>query len=162
VHEAESKPVRFNGVVGRGRPVSPRHRCGSPRRRMACDPVQQALRIGCARIHWRGLHYAIVQAADIEKPNGEIYRNTEANWIWLDARLSIGLDVEIPDAEDIEPLPIATSSCRTSRCPGPRSNSTLTGMPWCRSTTIGWARPRRCSSTSHTANEVSYERSTSG
>jgi hypothetical protein len=90
------------------------------------------------------LHYAIVQEAKIEKPNGEIYRNTEADWIWLsenagkaarwlgyipferiidarnaepiihrkakvrpEARLSIGLDIDIPDAEDIEPLPIA-------------------------------------------------------
>ena len=97
-----------------------------------------------ARIHWRGLHYAIVQEANIEKPNGEIYRNTEADWIWLsenagkaarwlgyipferiiDARnaapiihrkpkvipkahLSIGLDIDVPDAEDIEPLPVA-------------------------------------------------------
>jgi hypothetical protein len=97
-----------------------------------------------ARIHWRGLHYAIVQAADITKPNGEVYRNTEADWSWLsetagkaarwlgyipferiidqrnaepiihrkakvrpEARLSIGLDVDVPHAEDIEPLPIA-------------------------------------------------------
>jgi hypothetical protein len=96
-----------------------------------------------ARIHWRGLHYAIM-GANVAKPNGEIYRNTEADWIWLsegagkvarwlgyvpferiidqrnaepvihrekkvrpEAQLSIGLDVEIPDAEDIEPLPIA-------------------------------------------------------
>jgi hypothetical protein len=97
-----------------------------------------------ARIHWRGLHYAIVQETGIKKPNGEIYRNTEADWIWLsenagkaarwlgyipferiiDQRnsepiiyrkakvrpetcLSIGLDIDIPDSEDIEPLPIA-------------------------------------------------------
>jgi hypothetical protein len=97
-----------------------------------------------ARIHWRGLHYAIVQDAGIRKPNGEIYRNTEADWIWLSenagkaarwlgyipferiidqrnsapiihrkekvdsrARLSIGLDVEIPNVEDIEPMAIA-------------------------------------------------------
>jgi hypothetical protein len=97
-----------------------------------------------ARIHWRGLHYAIVQAAGVIKPNGDIYRNTEADWIWLsenagkaarwlgyipferiidqrnsepiihrkakvrpEARLSIGLDIDIPDADDIEPLPIA-------------------------------------------------------
>jgi hypothetical protein len=97
-----------------------------------------------ARIHWRGLHYAIVQEAKIKKPNGEVYRNTESDWIWLsenagkaarwlgyipferiidarnaepiihrkakvhpEARLSIGLDIDIPDAEDIEPLPIA-------------------------------------------------------
>jgi hypothetical protein len=96
------------------------------------------------RIHWHGLHYAIVADGKIKKPNGEIYRNTEADWIWLsenagkaarwlgyipferiidnrnaepiihrkakvrpEARLSIGLDIDIPDAEDIEPLPIA-------------------------------------------------------
>jgi hypothetical protein len=26
------------------------------------------------RIHWRGLHYAIVQETSVKKPNGEIYR----------------------------------------------------------------------------------------
>ena len=35
------------------------------------------------RIHWRGLHYAIVAAGDIRKPNGEIYRNDDANWTWI-------------------------------------------------------------------------------
>jgi hypothetical protein len=97
-----------------------------------------------SRIHWRGLHYAIVADGKIKKPNGEIYLNTEADWIWLsegagkaarflgyvpferiidarntniaihrkpevrpESRLSIGLDVQIPEAEDIEPLPIA-------------------------------------------------------
>lgn len=35
------------------------------------------------RIHWRGLHYAIVAAGDIRKPNGETYRNDDANWTWL-------------------------------------------------------------------------------
>lgn len=35
------------------------------------------------RIHWRGLHYAIVAAGDICKPNGEIYRNNDADWTWL-------------------------------------------------------------------------------
>jgi hypothetical protein len=35
------------------------------------------------RIHWRGLHYAIVAAGDIEKPNGETYRNTHEDWRWL-------------------------------------------------------------------------------
>jgi hypothetical protein len=35
------------------------------------------------RIHWRGLHYAIVAAGDIRKPNGEVYRNDDANWTWL-------------------------------------------------------------------------------
>jgi hypothetical protein len=35
------------------------------------------------RIHWRGLHYAIVAAGDILKPNGKIYRNDDADWTWL-------------------------------------------------------------------------------
>jgi hypothetical protein len=92
------------------------------------------------RIHWRGLHYAIVAAGGIRKPNGEIYRNNDEDWTWLcgsagkaarwlgyidferiiDARnadpiihrkgkaaletwVSIGLDVTIPDLDDIEP-----------------------------------------------------------
>jgi hypothetical protein len=33
-------------------------------------------------IHARGLHYALVTAQPI-KPNGEIYRNNEADWVWL-------------------------------------------------------------------------------
>jgi hypothetical protein len=35
------------------------------------------------RIHWRGLHYAIVVKGDIVKPDGEIYRNTDDDWHWL-------------------------------------------------------------------------------
>jgi len=35
------------------------------------------------RIHWRGLHYAIVAAGNIRKPNGNIYRNNDADWTWL-------------------------------------------------------------------------------
>jgi len=35
------------------------------------------------RIHWRGLHYAIVAAGNIRKPNGQIYRNDDADWTWL-------------------------------------------------------------------------------
>ena len=35
------------------------------------------------RIHWRGLHYAIVAAGDILKPNGAVYRNDYDDWKWL-------------------------------------------------------------------------------
>jgi hypothetical protein len=96
------------------------------------------------KIHWRGLHYAIVVQGNITKPNGEIYRNDDDNWIWLSdcagkaarwlgyipfdrisdnrnaapiihrkARVnvasfvSIGLDVTIPDADDLNPTPFA-------------------------------------------------------
>ena len=35
------------------------------------------------RIHWRGLHYAIVARGDVIKPNGETYLNTDDDWHWL-------------------------------------------------------------------------------
>ena len=97
------------------------------------------------RIHWRGLHYVLVSGqAPAVKPNGETYRNTDDDWLWLsetagkaarwlgyisferiidnrnaepiihrhakvrpEAFVSIGLDVTIPDINDIEPLAIA-------------------------------------------------------
>ena len=98
------------------------------------------------RIHWRGLHYVLVSGkSPAVKPDGEIYRNTEKDWLWLsevagkaarwlgyipferiadnrnaepiihrkarvtpEAFVSIGLDVTIPDADDIEPMAIAS------------------------------------------------------
>lgn len=97
------------------------------------------------RTHWRGLHYAIVAQGNVRKPDGDIYRNTESDWLWLsnvagkaarwlgyipferitdnrnaepivhrkarvvpEAWVSIGLDVDIPDIEDIEPKPGAS------------------------------------------------------
>jgi hypothetical protein len=35
------------------------------------------------RVHIRGLHYAIVAAGNIRKPNRKIYRNTGEDWQWL-------------------------------------------------------------------------------
>ena len=36
------------------------------------------------RIHWRGLHYVLVSGKrPAVKPDGEIYRNTEKDWLWL-------------------------------------------------------------------------------
>ena len=36
------------------------------------------------RIHWRGVHYLLVSGTSaLVKPDGAIYRNTEADWIWL-------------------------------------------------------------------------------
>ena len=97
------------------------------------------------RTHWRGLHYAIVARGNVRKPDGDIYRNTEADWLWLsniagkaarwlgyidferitdnrnaepvvhrkariepEAWVSIGVDVDIPDSDDIEPRPSAS------------------------------------------------------
>ena len=36
------------------------------------------------RIHWRGLHYVLVSGKrPAVKPDGETYRNTEKDWLWL-------------------------------------------------------------------------------
>lgn len=35
------------------------------------------------RIHLRGLHYAIVAAGNVRKPDGNVYRNTNSDWMWL-------------------------------------------------------------------------------
>jgi hypothetical protein len=96
------------------------------------------------RIHWRGLHYAVLVQGNVRKPNGEIYTNTDDDWNWIstvagkaarwlgyvpferiidnrnaepfichkarvtpEAYVSIGLDVTVPDADDLEPAPIA-------------------------------------------------------
>lgn len=92
--------------------------------------------------HWRGLHYSIVARGNVRKPDGLVYQNNEADWLWLsgnagkaarwlgyidferiiDARnaepvihrkarvepsswVSVGVDVAIPAAEDLEPCP---------------------------------------------------------
>ena len=34
-------------------------------------------------IHWRGLHYVVVSLGNVRKPNGEIYRNIDDDWQWL-------------------------------------------------------------------------------
>ena len=97
-----------------------------------------------ARIHWRGLHYAIVVLGNVRKPDGEIYRNTDEDWEWLStvagkaarwlgyipferildnrnaepiihrkarvvsgAFVTIGVEVAIPDVDDLQPAPIA-------------------------------------------------------
>jgi hypothetical protein len=41
------------------------------------------LRLAQRRIHLRGLHYALVSTSGLVKPNGEPYRNTEKDWLWL-------------------------------------------------------------------------------
>jgi hypothetical protein len=35
------------------------------------------------KIHWRGLHYALVSTSNLVKPNGDTYRNDDDNWQWL-------------------------------------------------------------------------------
>jgi hypothetical protein len=35
------------------------------------------------RIHWRGLHYALVSTSSLVKPNGDRYLNDDDNWTWL-------------------------------------------------------------------------------
>lgn len=43
---------------------------------------------GDQRVHLRGFHYRLVATTAIVKPNGELYRNDEANWLWLLMRAS--------------------------------------------------------------------------
>jgi hypothetical protein len=124
-------PYRLDTVAG--------HRDG----KWVRDQLKRALKQS-ARIHWRGLHYAIVVRGNVRKPNGEVYRNSDEDWTWLStvagkaarwlgyipferitdnrnaepvihrkarvtpgAFVSIGVDVAIPNADDLEPLPIA-------------------------------------------------------
>jgi hypothetical protein len=100
--------------------------------------------LGTRKIHWRGLHYALVSTGDSIKPDGSTYRNTNDDWLWLSeiagksarwlgyvsfdrivdnrsvapliyrkrksepgAFISIGLDIQIPDIDAIEPTPVA-------------------------------------------------------
>ena len=123
----QADPYRLDTPAG--------HRDG----RWAAEQLERAVG-ALRRIHWRGLHYAIVAAGDIRKPNGELYRNTDQDWTWLtdiagkagrwlgyidferitDNRnsepliyrkarvspepwVSIGIDVTIPDVDDLKP-----------------------------------------------------------
>ena len=38
---------------------------------------------GIEQIHCRGLHYALVSLPGLLKPNGERYKNTEEDWVWI-------------------------------------------------------------------------------
>jgi hypothetical protein len=132
VLSAQVDPYRLDTPSG--------HRDG----KWAAKQLQRALRGGKPAIHWRGLHYAIVVQGNVKKPNGEIYMNTDDDWLWLSgaagkaarwlgyvpfekitdnrnaepvifhkasvsprALVSVGIDVTIPDASDLEPAPIA-------------------------------------------------------
>jgi hypothetical protein len=52
------------------------------------DQVAQALPYGIGTVHLRGLHYRLVAAGNVIKPNGEVYRNTDADSYWLGERAS--------------------------------------------------------------------------
>lgn len=95
------------------------------------------LGLGDRKIHLRGLHYMVIGRL---KPDGTPYRNTDADWLWLQgdaakaarwlgylpfdqivdqrnaepevrkyshpdpwAYLTVGIDVDLPDADDIMP-----------------------------------------------------------
>lgn len=40
-------------------------------------------RRGDRQTHLRGFHYALVADGKVEKPNGEVYKNTQEDWKWL-------------------------------------------------------------------------------
>jgi hypothetical protein len=56
------------------------------------------------RIHWRGLHYALVARGNVVKPNGETFQNTDDDWTWL-ANVA-GSDIQVLTRLD---FPIAVS-----------------------------------------------------
>jgi hypothetical protein len=132
VLSAQVDPYRLDTTSG--------HRDGQ----WVAEQLERAVQRG-KKIHWRGLHYAIVVAGDIRKPDGQVYVNSDDDWEWLstvagkaarwlgyvpferitdnrnaepiihhkarvnpEAFVSIGLDVQIPDAEDLQPLPTAS------------------------------------------------------
>jgi hypothetical protein len=132
VLSAQVDPYRLDTPAG--------HRDGE----WVAGQLKRVLKRSAARIHWRGLHYAIVVRGNVRKPDGEIYRNTNEDWEWLStvagkaarwlgyipferisdnrnaepvihhkarvtpkALVTVGVDVAIPDAEDLEPSPIA-------------------------------------------------------
>src|SRR5262245_49747893 len=131
VLSAQVDPYRLDTSSG--------HRDG----RWVAEQLERTIKHG-KKIHWRGLHYAIVVVGDIRKPNGEIYVNSNEDWEWLStvagkagrwlgyipferitdnrnsepfilhkarvtpqAFVSIGIDVTVPEIDDLDPRPIA-------------------------------------------------------
>jgi hypothetical protein len=52
-------------------------------------------------IHTRGLHYAISSAANVQKPNGDIYINNDEDWEWLEDAGKFGRWLRYVDFEKI-------------------------------------------------------------
>ena len=94
-------------------------------------------------IHLRGLHYAIVAAGNVLKPNGQPYINTDENWLWLqdkaaDAARWLGYVPfdRIIDARNAppvihrqEPVEIATRIQPASTSKFPMSRTPCLGRP---------------------------------
>ena len=71
VLSAQVDPYRLDTPAG--------HRDG----RWVAEQLRRALKRSAVKIHWRGLHYAIVSQGAVRKPNGEPYLNNDDNWTWL-------------------------------------------------------------------------------
>ena len=71
VLSAQVDPYRLDTPAG--------HRDGE----WVAKQLRRALKSSAAKIHWRGLHYAIVSQGAVRKPNGEPYLNNDENWTWL-------------------------------------------------------------------------------
>jgi len=71
VLSAQVDPYRLDTPAG--------HRDGE----WVAKQLRRALKSSAAKIHWRGLHYAIVAQGAVRKPNGEPYLNNDENWTWL-------------------------------------------------------------------------------
>ena len=71
VLSAQVDPYRLDTPAG--------HRDG----RWVAEQLRRALKRRAVKIHWRGLHYAIISQGAVRKPNGEPYLNNDENWTWL-------------------------------------------------------------------------------
>jgi hypothetical protein len=76
VLSANNDPYRFDSEKG--------HQLG----RWFADWKTAFLPAPSAIVHLRGLHYMLVAKGDVQKPDGEIYTNTDKNWVWLQSRAS--------------------------------------------------------------------------
>ena len=65
-----------------------RHDTGANHRDGKWFAEQIARLVPRGTVHLRGFHYVIVASADVRKPNGQTYRNTEADWVWLSEHAS--------------------------------------------------------------------------
>ena len=57
------------------------------------------LRVIERRIPLRGLHYALVSTTGLAKPNGEPYRHSEKDWLWLQGRPVKSYAQDVLDAQ---------------------------------------------------------------
>jgi hypothetical protein len=87
-----------------------------------------------ALTHWRGVHYVLVAAGDVIKPDGTPYLNTHGNYVWLTANAAkaakwlgyLDLDLIVDKRND---APVIFRSAEWRRSPLANAYASL-GLPW--------------------------------